>query len=137
MSVKHQNSTVARDNPDELSYICERIAARDVLEYACGVSKYKTLICKDGEVSPLVQSKRQTIGARIEASCQLQHPWRDIHPRTVCKHFCKGLTDTTESAPKVESLAVAVDPETACLDVADGRFDVPFARLPEASKLIV
>src|ERR1700676_3349772 len=137
MSVKHQNSTVARDNPDEFPDVCEGMAARDVLEDAGGVSKDKRLICKDGEVSPLVQSERQTIRARIEASCQLQHPWRDVHPRTARKHFCKGLTHTTESAPKVESLTVAVYPETACLDMADGCFDVPSARLPEASELVV
>src|ERR1017187_8705720 len=137
MSVKHQNSAVARDNPDELPHICERVAAGDVLEDACGVRKCKTPICKDGEVSPLVQRKRQTIGARIEASCQVEHPWRDVHPRTACKHFGKGLTATAESPPKVERPAVAIHPETACLDLADGCFDVPLAGLPEASKIVV
>src|SRR5580700_6172806 len=137
MSVEDKNSAVARDNADELTHVCECITTRDVLENARGVGKDKSPICKDGKVGPLVQRKCQTIGARIEASCQLQHPWRDVHPRAVRKHFCKGLADTAESAPKVDGLAVAVDPETACLHVADGIFDVPPAGLPEALEFVV
>lgn len=135
--VKDQYSTVARENPDELPNIRERIAARDVLENARGVNACKTPICKDGEVSPFVQRKRQTIGARIEAACKLQHLWRDVHPCTAGKYFRKGLADTTEPAPKVESLAVAVDPETARLDVADGCLNIPLTGLPEACQLFV
>jgi hypothetical protein len=47
------------------------------------------------------------------------------------------LADTAESAPKVESLAPAVDPETACLHVADSIFDVPLAGVPEALEFVV
>src|SRR6202049_3194356 len=63
VGVKHQNSMVTRENPDELLEICERVPARDVLEHARGVGKSKAVVRKDGEVGPIVPRKGQAIEA--------------------------------------------------------------------------
>ena len=120
VGVKHQNSAVTRENPYELREICECVSARDVLEHPRRVGKSKAVVRKDGEVGPLVQSKGQAIEVRIEPSRELQHRWRDVHPHTARKDFSKRLTDATWSAPKVESLPVAIDIQTARLDMFEG-----------------